>query len=357
MTIMQTPYELDGLYYFICTIPIGVALVVTLQQYVKTRSRHSIFFALAWLSYMVWAILNVFMQAMLSMLATLLIAYSTIPLAFFLILFFDTIAREEADVKKLVVVTFLSMVKIVLALEPDAIFMDHDPRGFDLPTQKAPLLYAGTALMFMIGLLYVYYMVRILRDAPRRSRPYSAMAVAGASLMGIGAPAAVLLNINVIPLFTGAGALLTALAFARQPQLAYVLPFQAHRLMVIENQGGISLFSHTWRAGIKFTEPDLFSSMVQGIRCILQESLQKGNVREIQLDEAVIIIQQCPGVDASCLLVATRSTRSLRNALAVFAGEFHSHFAKALEHPNKVSAFEPASALVKQCFGFIPEYD
>jgi len=339
----------------------GIAVFITFRQYVKAKSPYALYFALAWASYTAWAVTSAISSIMLSAEALLVTAYVTIPLAYFLVMFLDCIAREEIDPKKLIMVTALVAVKVVLALEPDAIWWHSNPEGASEPAMKASLLLAGSALMLVVGLLYVYYMARIHRNAPRAMRRNSIAALIGAIVMGIATPVLAVLRVPGVPLYTGAGVLLTSLAFARQPQMAYVLPFQAHRLMVIENEGGIALFSHTWQAGSKFKEPDLFSSMVQGIRCIMQESLQKGNVREIQLDEAVILIQQCPKADVSCLIVATRSAPSLRQALKAFATMFQERFGASLDRPNslspfELSAFEPAEVTVKDCFTFLPDY-
>ena len=90
-----------------------------------------------------------------------------------------------------------------------------------------------------------------------------------------------LLSIGIIPI---------AVAFITQPKLAYVLSFRVLRLIVFETKGSIPLFSHVWGSQHELTDEVLFSGMLLGITMILDESVQKGAVREIVLENGVLVL-------------------------------------------------------------------
>ena len=175
--------------------------------------------------------------------------------------------------------------------------------------------------------------------------------------MGLGAPVSALLGFDITPLFIGIGALRTAIAFARQPQLAYILPFQTYRLTVIENSGGIPLFTHTWNPHKEIIDSSLFSGMLQGISGVLQESLKKGNLREIHLDQAELLLQRSEKMPFTCVLVATKSTPSLREALKNFANLFYLRFSRNLKDFHRIDNFSLAADLVPVCFPFVLMYN
>lgn len=349
------PIQIDALTSFLFSIPIGIAFIITVNHYKQDRSRHSFCFMLAWLSYVVWGLCNSFMYSTSIEFFGYLTSISTIPLAFFTILFLDGITRDTIDPLKIAIVSSLSMAKIIFMAQPGSVFLTlHE--GVESLSLSDPLLFSGTILMLLLGIWYVWFMGRIYIHAPRTIRGYARLGFTGAILMGVGAPIANMLDINLF-LFTGIGALLTAYAFSRQPQLAYILPFQAYRLTVIENSGGIPLFTHSWNPAKELIDPALFSGMLQGISGILQESLQKGNVREIHLDEAVLLLQRNEKMPVTFVLVATKSTPSLREALKAFADQFYTRFSKDLGEIHKTDHFTPAEELVAACFPFVPRYD
>ncbi len=79
--------------------------------------------------------------------------------------------------------------------------------------------------------------------------------------------------------------------FAKKPKLGYVLPFKALRLTIINTESGIAIFTHDWTKDESLVDNVLFSGMMQGISGILNESLKKGNIKEIILDKANLLIE------------------------------------------------------------------
>jgi hypothetical protein len=144
---------------------------------------------------------------------------------------------------------------------------------------------------------------------------------------------------------------------ARHPKLVFVLPFKVLRLAVIETEGGISLFTHTWKAAGKLGNEDLYAGMIQGVNLILKESLDRGDVQEIKLARASLLAYRDARFPIVFVIVATKASRTLRDALRLFANRFLSDFKDNLATKNDVGQFDPANAIVAECFPFVPEYD
>ena len=157
-----------------------------------------------------------------------------------------------------------------------------------------------------------------------------------------------LLSVGIIPI---------AIAFIKYPKLAYILPFRVLRLTAFETNGGVPLFSHDWSKGEEIAQDALFSGMLQGIAMILDESVRKGAVREILLENGVLVLQRTYKFSVACVLVATKSSRTLRHALDSFAEHFYNEYAEYFDNPSKVSNFASATKLVDEHFGFVPVDD
>ena len=75
------------------------------------------------------------------------------------------------------------------------------------------------------------------------------------------------------------------------------------------------------------------------------------------MDEAILIVRRSRKYPIDCILVSTRSSKFLRQALKSFADRFFKDFAPNFANPNEMEQFRPASNLVAEYFPFIPEYD
>ena len=102
---------------------------------------------------------------------------------------------------------------------------------------------------------------------------------------------------------------------------------------------------------------DLFSSMLQGVSMIVRKSLKRGDVQEIRVSDAIILAHLSPDYPIACVLVATRSTRSLRDALKIFAERFYNEFHDGFATMNNVGQFSGEEDLVTACFPHVPVYD
>jgi hypothetical protein len=161
---------------------------------------------------------------------------------------------------------------------------------------------------------------------------------------------------NAIGFFiNGIGALITILVILKDPRIIYILPFKAYRILVIDTIASSALFKYDWaKAGE--VEENIFTMMIQAIGGVLDDILKKGNVQEIQMDRAVLLIKHNKENFIASVLIASKSSRSLRYGLKRFNEEFVVRFQKTLGSSRKVSDFVEASKIVERVFDFVPSY-
>ncbi|MDF1541369.1 MAG: hypothetical protein P1Q69_20895 [Candidatus Thorarchaeota archaeon] len=90
---------------------------------------------------------------------------------------------------------------------------------------------------------------------------------------------------------------------------------------------------------------------------ILDKSVQKGAVREILLENGVLVLQRTYKFSVACVLVATKSSQTLRHALDEFAEAFYNEYEEHFDNLNEVAKFASATKLVDEHFGFVPTVD
>ena len=95
--------------------------------------------------------------------------------------------------------------------------------------------------------------------------------------------------------------------------------------------------------------------MLQGIRSLIQESIKKGDLKEIKTDSAVLLINNCDGTQITMILAASNDSILLRNALISFSIEFCEKYAKFINSFGDVSEFRSAKEIVEKRFLFVPD--
>ncbi|MBN2151809.1 MAG: hypothetical protein JW839_10205, partial [Candidatus Lokiarchaeota archaeon] len=154
----------------------------------------------------------------------------------------------------------------------------------------------------------------------------------------------------------GNGILMITLVVARHPKLMYILPFRAIRLTVMDTRSGIPLYNHSWRSDSDTENVDIYAGMFQGVNLFIKESLNKGDVQEIRTESAVIFAHRSTQYPVACIMVATRSSRVLRDALKTFAEKFYTRYGPHFSNTSESNAFESATGLVAESFPFVPDY-
>ncbi|MFX0099970.1 MAG: hypothetical protein ACFFCS_10330 [Candidatus Hodarchaeota archaeon] len=213
-------------------------------------------------------------------------------------------------------------------------------------------------IALLIG-AFMYYFLWIYLESPPRLKRSTRITFLGTVLF---ASMVVLNALGVKYIIPAADTLISLVYFVligyitiKHPQILYLLPFRAHRLTVIETEGGISLFDHFWRTDVEMKQDGLFSSMLQGIGAILKESVNQGEIQSIRFDRATMLIKRMEGIPCASVLVTTKTSKALEKSLEEFSRRFQDLFAGRISRPHETTQFEPAKELVEECFPFIPE--
>ncbi len=356
---MSYNWTIEVIMYFIAAGVMCVAAGILVYYYVKKRERHVFWVMLAYLFG-----IGFLLQEGLSYLFLFMPFLAYAPLFGFvtgyaLLLGIDSISREAVDPVKMAIWTGLIATVIFFFFQPDS-FAEHTFSNGDKSLTTAGIYqYVVNVYEFYPALLYIFYGLRINRRAPPKLKTDSRLFLAGAIITTLWPASLALTRISlVIPgihmIGLALGSLLISISFARQPKLAFILPFRALRLLVIDTKSGTPLFHHDWAHEGFLADKLLFSGMLQGVGNLLQESVKQGEVQEIHLTSAVLILHRSDKNQVACVLLATNTSPSLRRALNGFAEAFYSKFTSSVEESKSKDYYQPAKELVTEWFGFVP---
>ncbi len=278
-------------------------------------------------------------------------------MGFSVVLFVDAISRETVDSKKLVAMTAASVFMIFVSLNPNMISTCTSSWGLSLCMEE-DLRIVVSIVGFLISVFLIFYSIKIHLVAPKNLKVHSKWFLIGMFLIGVVGSLSVITELTLIipaidQLIMAIGACICAWVMAVQPKLAYILPFKVYRLMVMETEKGTPLYVYDWiRSDVELNN-ELFSRMFHAMNKITEKSMQS-NIREIHLDQDIFIIQRSTQFEVVCLLVTSKSSQFLRDALNSFAKKFFTKFSNLLSNPSKEDDFESASELIHEHFAFVP---
>jgi len=226
---------------------------------------------------------------------------------------------------------------------------------------KGILRISQVIFLFYFMIFYVLWSFQTWRKAPADLKRLTSYLLFGSTIFSIvtGAMYAIgtfIRTFNAIGFFfNGIGAFITILVILKDPRIIYILPFKAYRILVVDTRASVALFKYDWaKAGE--VEENIFTMMFQAIGNVLEDILKKGDVQEIQMDQAVLLINHNKENSTVSVLIASKSSKSLRYGLKRFNEEFDAHFRSNLEGSRKVSDFNEGFKIVEQVFDFVPSY-
>jgi hypothetical protein len=211
------------------------------------------------------------------------------------------------------------------------------------------------------GTLLTYFFFKIFLNAPQDLKFHSFVCLIGAIIVSIIPGVLYLFGLTMLfpgcsVFLFGIGTLLISIALVFQPKLAYILPFKLYHLIVIETKSGLPLYKYSWKLGTKLGEinPPIFSSLLHGIDLFMENSINRGNIQEIWVEEAMLMVSQIKEIPISCVLITSKPSLVLRKALDCFYKRFYKKFAQLIKNPSNLSKFNSAKQIVEECFAFIP---
>ena len=274
-------------------IPEFIAVGISLRGYFTKKYPHFLYMSFTWFFMFVGTFLLALSYLFIDKALYPFAIIANAPLTFSIMLLVDSISRKNVDPWKLIAVTIVSTCLIVFSVDSNAVIINKDFFGESAPALSGRFDLAGSAIFIIAGFFWLYYMAKIYINAPLSIKRDAGINLLGAIIAGPGA--AIAFASGFVWILPGTdyaciaiGALTCAYAFNRQPKLGYVLPFKVYRIMIINSNSGITLFSYDWDKVQPF-DNQLFSAALTGICSILNESLGKGIIREIEFEQGVLI--------------------------------------------------------------------
>ncbi len=289
--------------------------------------------------------------------------YFLIPATVIIVVFLESIIRDTIRPITIAILSFISAFIIRATLEPGAIYFSLLTDGTKTLLENLELAAPVVLLLFCVVLLGIHLIFGMLKKTPKTLKKYLVIFLLGAIL---NAPFAALfylmgnldfVNIGANWLLSALGVSVIIFAFIKEPKLAFILPFNIYKIVILNTNTGILMFSHTFDKREQRVDDVLFSGMVQGINIILNEAMNKGALVELKLAKALIIIERDPKLPVACLLITTRSSSLLRKSLQAFFRRFKSEFSESISNLVDIEKFSSVETLIPQFFGFVPEYD
>ena len=287
-------------------------------------------------------------------------AFHSIAWSLLMIIFVDTISKEHIDPKKILITAFFSGILFMNAIDPNSFYAGVETNGdwnlYSVEKMKISVLILNGWTL----LITLYYLTFLLIKSPPKLKKYVFMIFGSAFIIGIIVIIVTILGLaGIIPYFDGLllsllCAFLTVI-FAIQPKLFYVLPFKALRMTVLDTDSGSFLYDFQWEKKSDMIDDVLYSGMMQGVRTIIKESMNKGDLSEIRTEGAIIILEYDKKAHLACVLASTKSSKTLQKALERFKIEFHDKFAKHFTARHNLSLFKDSDSLIKDIFGFLPQ--
>ncbi|MFX0098433.1 MAG: hypothetical protein ACFFCS_02555 [Candidatus Hodarchaeota archaeon] len=352
---------LDSIICALCIIPVIFALLITVYQIYKgIKYRYFIFSSLLWLATVIFQVFYLLSGVLGSTILILIGFYFLIPAEICLLIKGDLISRDSIGLVKLSIYAMIAPIAMLfLAYQEGMVILTE---GINEVHSKITVFGAMGYLIILLpsSFNYLFIVAKVNYHAPKSLRKYSIMFLTGIVINSILSP----LFQTFIPfvwssqIFIGIGSILVAFTVAKQPKILFVLPFKVFRLTVLDTESGVSMFTHDWSQKDNLANEHLYAGMLQGVSLIIKESLHRGEVRDIHMDKAVLMIERNVETPIACVLVATKASRVIRDGLSLFAKRFYKEYSQYLDkRPHDMSKFDSATKLIEECFPFIPKYD
>ena len=151
-------------------------------------------------------------------------------------------------------------------------------------------------------------------------------------------------------IFWTIGIFIIIYAIIKEPKLCYILPFTIYRILVKDKEG-YPLFDHNW------SESDIneliFTGFINTVQVMSEEVMNIGGLIDINLEEGILILHESHLITVG--LVASKSSKLLKDALLGFTRDFELQFERQLKQKIKdTSEYDPAYLLIEKYFSNFP---
>jgi len=356
---MAYPFNTSMLILIIAMIPSLVSFGILFKKYSQDKRRELILLFLISSVYFSSIVTNLLIQLTHNPIWKSITLLHSIVWSLLMIVFVDTMSKEHLDTGKILITAFLSGILFMNAIEPNSFIIGVATNGDWALLMNGIQKISVTILNGWTLLITLYYLIFLTIKSPPKLKKYVFMIFGIAFIIGIIVVILTILQISaILPyldiLFISIAVALLTIIFAIQPKLFYVLPFKALRMTVLDTDSGSFLYDFQWEKKSDMINDVLYSGMMQGVRTIIKESMNKGDLNEIRTEGAIIILEYDKKAHLACVLASTKSSQTLHKALERFKIKFHEKFSEHFTQRYNLSLFKDSDSLIKEIFGFLP---
>ena len=337
---------------------IAIAVAFALKHFFKDQYKHMIYFALMWGFFMIWMLFQAISDLLVSTTLHIVCFYALIGTAYATVFFVDALSRNTFDLWKLIVVTFTSAAVIIFSSDTSAVIINSEGI-IPYPTMHGRFRVANLIQMGLIIGLLIYVNLRIYFNTPPKFMKFSKINLMGVFLYGMFPFIVQFTHLEhylpgIANTSIAIGVFVSTYALIKQPQIAFILPFKAYRILIVDTDIGMPIFSHEFVPSEEKFQEGVFSGFIKAIGTLFDFTLDKGKVREIKLDEAVLILHSSDSKPLVSILIADKSSPSLLKAFEAFSENLFGKLLEDYMYSPDLNTFLPIGSYVAKYFSFLP---
>jgi len=146
------------------------------------------------------------------------------------------------------------------------------------------------------------------------------------------------------------GILIFTIAIIKEPKLLYIFPFTVYRI-VVKDRDGHPLFDHDWSES-NLSEK-IFTGFINAVQLMSEEVMHIGGLLDINLEQGILILKESERITVG--LVASKSSKLLRDSVVSFTADFEEKFDRELKKSiDDMSSYKSAYELIEKYFSNFP---
>ncbi|TKJ27901.1 MAG: hypothetical protein CEE42_00030 [Promethearchaeota archaeon Loki_b31] len=337
------------------SITIFVAVLLTYFE-PRTKKIRSLFFIRMALIFMVlYFVFDLLANLFLSTTLARLYPIMLFPTSMFFIIGINFMIKETINSIILILTFGAGVLLCYLAFQPDAVGFEFE-WGYLTVNPVGMFEVLEDFLVFLLLIPVFYWGLKTWLNAPFLIRKEALIffigiiiatpITAGVFIFYYWDPSFILYSDITLSL----GVFIMCIAIFMEPKLLYILPFTVYRIVVKDNEG-YPLFDHDWsESGID--EP-IFTGFINAVQIMSEEVMKIGGLVNIDLTEGILILNESEYITVG--LVASKSSRLLRNALTGFTKDFEVTFQRNLKKSIRdKKEYATAYSLIEKYFSNFP---
>ena len=306
--------------------------IIATYIYPRIRKIKSlVYFRIALFLYSLTLLFDVFAFLYLNLIMSVLGGYTAVLSTIFIILALNYLMKEEYYSISLIIAIILASLGFYLGTQPGAAAVEPGAGylrvgwvgAFGLICDLSTLLFA---------LIVFYWGLKTLLNAPFLIKREALMFFAGTCIMPpISMMFYLLMPINpfyilICNIIATLGLFFLTYSIIKEPKVLYILPFTVYRLLV-KDKNGFPLFHHDWSESQ--VNETIFTGFINAVQLMSEEVMNIGGLLDINLREGILILHESQYISVG--LVASKSSKLLRDALVNFSKDFETKFKRQLK--------------------------